>query len=160
VRGRKPKPAHLKLLTGNPGCRPVREEVQPTPLPGIPDPPAMLSAEARTEWLRIAPEAYNMGLLTTADIQSLAAYCQAYGRWIVAERSLAGMAAQDQLTGGLMIRTVGGNAIQNPIVGVANKAMSDMVRYAAEFGLTPAARARIAGPDPRTQSTKYQGLFG
>lgn len=53
------------------------------------------------------------------------------------------MAKRDPLTGGLMIKTTNGNAIQNPLIGTANKAMSDMVRYAAEFGMTPSARSRI-----------------
>ena len=37
-----------------------------------------------------------------------------------------------------------GHMIQNPLVGVANKAMNDMVRFAAEFGMTPAARSRVS----------------
>jgi phage terminase small subunit len=43
------------------------------------------------------------------------------------------MAKRDLLTDGLLIETSNGNAIQNPIVGIANKAMSDMVRFAAEL---------------------------
>ena len=42
-----------------------------------------------------------------------------------------------------MIKTTNGNAIQNPLVGTANKAATDMVRFAAEFGMTPSARSRI-----------------
>lgn len=57
------------------------------------------------------------------------------------------MAAKDTVTDGLIIRTRSGNIIQNPLVGTANKAMADMVRYAAEFGLTPSARTRVAGLD-------------
>jgi phage terminase small subunit len=37
-----------------------------------------------------------------------------------------------------------GQTIQKPLVAVANKAMSDDMRYAAEFGVTPSARTRIA----------------
>ena len=54
------------------------------------------------------------------------------------------MAERDLATHGLMIRTSNGNAVQNPLVGAANKAMADMMRYAAEFGMTPSARTRIA----------------
>jgi P27 family predicted phage terminase small subunit len=82
-------------------------------------------------------------MLTGLDRAALAAYCQAYGRWITAERALGEMAKRDQLTAGLLVKTTNGNAIQNPLVGTANKAMSDMVRYAAEFGMTPSARSRI-----------------
>ncbi len=146
MRGRKPKPTYLKLLTGNPGKRPLNErEPQPRPEPEIPVAPLELSAEARAEWDRVAGELSRLGTLTLVDRAALAAYSQAYGRWIQAERSIAEMAQRDQLTGGLMIKTTNGNAIQNPLVGMANRAMSDMVRYAAEFGMTPSSRSRITG---------------
>lgn len=75
---------------------------------------------------------------------ALAAYCQGYGRWQQAERALAKMAETDSAASGMVIKTKSGNAIHNPLVGIANKAMADMVRYAAEFGMTPSARTRIA----------------
>jgi P27 family predicted phage terminase small subunit len=158
--GRKMKPAHLKLIEGNPGKRPIpQNEPRPDPAP-LPEPLDFLTDEARVEWTRVSVQLYRLGLLTQIDVASLAAYCQAYGRWVYAERALAKMAAKDLLTGGLMIRTTNGNAIQNPLVGTSNKAASDMVRYASEFGLTPAARARLAvGPVTEAKS-KFAGLIG
>lgn len=55
------------------------------------------------------------------------------------------MAGRDAVTKGLIIKTKSGNLIQNPLVGAANKAMADTVRYAAEFGMTPSARTRVTG---------------
>ena len=144
MRGRKPKPTYLKLLNGNPGKRPLNEH-EPKPEPTIPAAPSELSAEARVEWDRVAGELSRLGTLTVVDRAALAAYSQAYGRWIQAERGIAQMAERDQLTAGLMIKTTNGNAIQNPLVGMANRAMADMVRYATEFGMTPSSRSRIAG---------------
>jgi len=143
-RGRKPKPTHLKIVTGNPGRRPInREEAAPKPEPARPAPPEHLCPEAKEEWSRVAEELYPLGLLTRIDRGALAAYCQAYGRWVRAEKKIAGLIELNPLTDGLMIVTKAGNAIQNPLVGIANKAMADMVRYAAEFGMTPSARSRI-----------------
>ena len=140
--GTKPKPTHLKLITGNPGKRRLNE-AEPKPEALIPDPPPELSADAREEWDKISPRLLAAGLLTAIDRAALAAYCQAYGRWVQAERALAEMAKRDLVTAGLLIKTKNGNAIQNPLVGTANKAMSDMVRYATEFGMTPSARSRV-----------------
>jgi phage terminase small subunit len=56
--------------------------------------------------------------------------------------------------------TTNGNAIQNPLIGTANKAASDMVRYAAEFGMTPSARARISAQPPGGAGSKFHGLIG
>jgi phage terminase small subunit len=56
-----------------------------------------------------------------------------------AERALAALTSSAPLT----ILTAKQNTIQHPLVGTANKAMSDMVRYAAEFGMTPSSRSGI-----------------
>lgn len=109
----------------------------------MPEPPRHLSDEAKEEWTRVVESLFNCGILTDLDRAALAAYCQAYGRWVQAEDALARFAAKDAATRGIMMKTQSGNAIQNPLVGAANKAMSDMVRYAAEFGMTPSSRTRI-----------------
>jgi phage terminase small subunit len=45
-------------------------------------------------------------------------------------------------------------------VVVSRKAANDMVRFASEFGLTPAARSRIsAGADGEPQHGKFTGLL-
>lgn len=143
-RGRKPKPTHLKLVTGNPGNRPLNKR-EPKPKRALPRPPGHLSDEALTEWRRVTPELMALGILTACDRSVLASYCQAYGRWVQAEDALA---AEAMVRGGpavlaFTVVTAKGNVIQNPLVGIANKAAADMVRYAAEFGMTPSARSRI-----------------
>jgi P27 family predicted phage terminase small subunit len=149
TRGRKPKPTHLKLVLGNPGKRPIRGG-KDRPETDMPEPPEHLNADARAEWHRVAHGLYVLRMLETVDRAALGAYCVAYAHWVQAERAIAEMAKQDLLTGALMIKTSNGNAIQNPLVGTAHKAASDMVRYAAEFGMTPSSRSRIdVGSGPR-----------
>lgn len=158
-RGRKPKPTHLKLVTGNPGKRALNKG-EPTPRLDLPMPPPHLSDEAKVEWGRVSQELYDCGLLSTVDRAALAAYCQAYARWVTAEKAITKMAESDALTSGLLIRTSNGNAIQNPLVGTANKAMKDMVYYAAEFGMTPSARSRIeAAPPPKDNKKDAAGKY-
>lgn len=140
--GPKPKPTHLKLVKGNPGKRRLNT-AEPKPEGLLPEPPPELSADARKEWDTVSKRLLAAGIITAIDRIALAAYCQAVGRWLQAERALREMAKQDQLTAGLLIKTKNGNAIQNPIVGTANKAMSDAVRFAAELGMTPSARSRV-----------------
>ena len=52
--GRRPKPPWLKKLRGNPGGRPVREEVPPTLL-AVTEPPSQLSEAAKARWLELVP---------------------------------------------------------------------------------------------------------
>jgi P27 family predicted phage terminase small subunit len=159
MRGRKPTPTHLKLVRGNPGKRRLNA-AEPVPERLLPSPPPELTVDARAEWDRVAEELHRIGILSGIDRAALAAYCQAYGRWVVAERAIAKMAERDQLTDGLMIKTTNGNAVQNPLVGTANKAMADLVRYAAEFGMTPSARSRISGHTTETDAPEGFAQFG
>lgn len=75
-RGRKPKPTHLKLVTGNPGKRALNEN-EPKPPPSLPSPPSHLDEEARLEWERLSEQLYALGCLSEIDRAALAAYVQA-----------------------------------------------------------------------------------
>jgi P27 family predicted phage terminase small subunit len=132
---------------------------EPQPEPAIPSPPEFLSEDAKLEWERVSQQLFRLGLLSQLDRTSLAAYCQAYGRWKQAEAALAELARRDQLSHGLMIKTSNGNLIQNPLVGTANKAMAEMMKYAVEFGMTPSARSRIETSAP-FNGGKFAGLLG
>ena len=143
-RGPKTKPTKLKLLTGTARASRLNPH-EPQPDVVQPEAPDHLTDAALAEWDRVVSELFALKILTNLDRAALAAYCQAYGRWRSAETALARMAARDAVTDGLIVKTKSGNLIQNPLVGAANKAMADMVRYAAEFGLTPSARTRVAG---------------
>jgi P27 family predicted phage terminase small subunit len=144
--GRKPKPTALRLVGGNAGKRPLPKNEAVVAL-AEPTPPAFLCDDAKVEWGRVCSVLYSAGLMTELDRAALAAYCAAYGRWAQAERAINRMASKDEINAALMIKTSNGNAIQNPLVGIANKAKSDMVRYAAEFGMTPSARSRVTATE-------------
>ncbi len=146
TRGRKPKPTALRLVTGNAGKRKINKR-EPKPTGGAPTCPDFLSKEAKAEWKRVVPELDRLGLITAIDRAAIAVYCQLWGRVVEAERALAVMAEADKITQGLLIKTTNGSEIQNPLVGVANKAMEAMLKMAVEFGMTPSSRARlVAGP--------------
>lgn len=161
MRGRTPKPTHLKVIAGNPGKRPLNaQEAHPASGATPPDPPAHFTGEARAEWLRLAPELHRVGLLSNVDHNVLAAYCQCYARWRQAESALATMALSDPMSGALLIKTANGTLIQNPLVGTANKALASMLRFASEFGMTPASRSRIAADGGSNDEGPLQTLFG
>lgn len=155
-----PVPFPLKVLRGNPGRRPLKPEPQPTIPKTCPEPPAFITGYAADEWWRTAPELHVLGLLTRIDVPALAAYCYAYGQWRLAVETQTRMAANDPITGGQLIKTKYGDAVQNPLVSIARKHAADMVRYAGEFGLTALARSRIAGGINTPQPPgKFDGLL-
>jgi P27 family predicted phage terminase small subunit len=126
-----------------------------------PEPPEFLNSYARDEWWTVAPQLHALGLLTKLDCATLAAYCSAYSHWRQASESLARLAANDPATHGQLIRTRGGDAVVNPLLSIARKHAGDTIKFAAEFGLTAAARSRIgaAGYEPPKES-KFTGLIG
>jgi len=140
MRGRKPKPTALKLVDGNPGKRPINGR-EPRPPAARPTCPAYLSPTAKAEWKRLATTLNEIGLLTRIDRTVLAAYCQAYGRWVEAEKKLAETPP--------LLKTPAGYVQQSPWITIANKQVELMVRLMAELGLSPAARSRLAIQVPR-----------
>lgn len=153
--GPPPKPTRLKVITGNPGHRPMNaNEPQPT---GIPDCPDHLDGAAKAEWSRISEELASIGLLTSVDRAALAAYCQAYSRWQDAEHGIA--------KHGLVV-SVGRKddpkkspyPIPSPYVAIANKALELMHKFLCEFGMTPASRTRIQVTQPSAAPDDWDDL--
>lgn len=138
--GPKPKPTQVKKLEGNPGKRQLNKTEPKFALSFI-HPPEGLTDLAIAEWNRIAPELHKTKLLTVADMAALAAYCQSWADW---------MEARDHIdSDGMTKVSEKGYLYQSPWVGIANKAMSNFLRIAAEFGLTPSARSRLSiEPEP------------
>ena len=137
MRGRRPKPTRMKVLTGNPGKRPLNPD-EPKPEPQVPECPTELGPVARQEWDRLAAELCALKILTALDRAALAAYCNAYGLWAEAIESIQKY--------GTMVKSPSGYPIQSPWVSIANRQAEIMMRIASEFGFTPASRSRISTP--------------
>lgn len=130
MRGRRPKPTRVKVLTGNPGKRPLNRN-EPKPAAAIPECPDELGPVARREWDRLASELGTLKLLTMLDRAALAAYCGAYALWAEATEAIQKY--------GTMVKSPSGYPIQSPYVSIANRQAEIMMRIASEFGFTPAS---------------------
>lgn len=104
------------------------------------------NADALDEWNRLVP--LLPAGLAAVDRGVLTALCTAWGRWMQAECRLAMVCAKDPVFEGLLIKTSKGTLIQNPLIGLSNKAMADYCRLSAECGMTPASRARLSAVEP------------
>lgn len=149
--GPKRTPTQIRLVKGNRSRRPLPKD-EPKPKKIAPTVPSHLIDEAKVEWGRVSQELESLGLLTRIDRAALAAYCQAWARWVEAEKKIAAIGlvvktpTKKVTTGVGKTRKIvesGGYPITNPYLPIANKALEQMHKFLTEFGMTPSSRTRI-----------------
>ncbi len=145
MRGRKPKPAELKALQGNPGKR-----AQPAP-PAEPDPeppaqppetastaPKHLSDAAARVWATLAPHLTRLKFLRVTDQEAFARYCEHIARYWHLTRALAttGETYETETKHGRMRRI-------NPEFLVRDRIERQLESLEDRFGMSPRARQQI-----------------
>lgn len=141
--GRTPKPHHLRVIEGNPGKRQLREPLKAPP--SKPRCPSWLQDYAKTVWRRLVDILDGYGVLTTADREMMAAYCEAVADYRNATETMAKT--------GLLVQGQKGNAVTNPLWRIKRDAARQIAEGSARFGLTPADRVRLTGePDGGTRT--------
>lgn len=157
MRGRKPLPTNMKVISGNPGKQKLPKG-EPMPDANIPSPPAVLNNYAMEEWRRITPVLESLGIISDLTVTAVIAYCDAYSDWRTATEELNRIREIDPIAS-LIEKTTNGNVIQNQLKVVAKVARADMVKYATEFGGTEIAKIRLAVDPGRASASKYAGLI-
>jgi P27 family predicted phage terminase small subunit len=125
------------VLHGGHPERVNRNEPQPADLPVLC--PDYLSEMAERKWKELEPHLHAMGVLTAADVDMLAAYCESYARW----RRVVTMAAR---TPPVFKRGGEGDEavfVRNPLWAQVRDATAELRVLAREFGFTPSARAGL-----------------
>lgn len=150
--GRKPRSTHLKLIRGEKNKDRINTK-EPKPKPRRPPCPRFLSKEARKMWRYLAPQLERTGQLTRVDLAVFASFCQVYGRWVEAERTLlksgyyykAGGKTTTRVNkeGETITETSGGIVQTHPALWVANKCIEQINKLGSQLGLDPASRSRI-----------------
>lgn len=106
-------------------------------------PPRGLPPEALAEWKRVAPELDAMGVSTVLDRAMLVGYVLNYARAIQAE-------AQIEKEGMIVENDRGGHS-QHPAVRIARSSWDLAMKFASDFGMTPASRTRIKVKPPEAE---------
>lgn len=133
MRGRKPKPTFLKLITGNPGGRPLNFE-EPEPDGDLKDPPASFSARQRILWdqtIRAAPP----GLLRLLDSTLLEVF--------IVAKSVHENASQRVEELGSVVNGPNNVPMKNPYLQIANQQAQIMIKAISEMGFSPSSRSRV-----------------
>lgn len=134
MRGRKPLPRNLKLVTG--AVRKDRDNPdEPILEVKIPDPPAHLTDTERDVFVNMAGKLARMRVMTEADADALGFYAERWCTWLEAKENIAQT--------GLLTRSPNGFPMPNPYVSIMNKAQADCMKILIEFGMTPSSRTRV-----------------
>lgn len=139
MKGRKPKPTALKLVTGNPGKRALNT-AEPKPAADAIEPPPTLSPVARQYWEQMIDVLKSAGMVTNVDVIALGLLCETQARYHEATEALA--------RHGLAVKSPTGYPIQSPYLAIANRAQEQIIQLLTEFGMTPSSRARVGGRPP------------
>ncbi|WP_052176212.1 P27 family phage terminase small subunit, partial [Paracoccus sanguinis] len=103
--GRKPLPTQLKLVKGT--ARPHRmNPAEPQPVVAVPPAPDHLDDAAAAKFTELAELLARHGVMTELDAGALARYVVIWRRWLEAEAEVKRR--------GPVVKTAGGNIIQNP----------------------------------------------
>jgi P27 family predicted phage terminase small subunit len=152
ARGPKPLPANVHLLRGNAAHKPVGQLLDDIVRPevAVPPCPQHLSADARAEWRRITPHLKKLGLISQIDRAALTGYCQAWGDYVWAQRRIKELNGDDPAgeRGRIWDTPSGYKQISVPMQ-ISNRALDQMAKFLAEFGMSPSARSRVTASDPQ-----------
>jgi P27 family predicted phage terminase small subunit len=148
-RGPKPMPANVHLLHGNASKKSLSQLLDGVhPEVEIPKCPMHLQAEAKKEWKRISIELEQLGLISQIDRAALAAYCAAWAETVHCEKKITDLNAEDPKgEAGLVGITPNGYQQMSVWVQIRNRAYDRMMKFAAEFGMSPSARSRVTVSD-------------
>lgn len=133
TRGRKPKPAAEKKLSGNPGRRKINKR-EPKPPEGVPRCPPHLSDGAKKIWYELAGVASPMGILSLADVWSFEVLVCAIARYRIA----SGCVHEE----GMLVPN-GSIKQKSPWLNILKDAEGTINTFGSKFGLSPADRARL-----------------
>ncbi len=154
TRGRKPKPTAIKVLTGNPGRRPLnRAEPQPTEA-DIRVPKGRLPEDGKRLWRALAGQLTRLGVLKATDLPALEMLCLHYAvarqAWEIVDEE--GIEVEQETLTGTIIK-------KRPAASVFRENSMAFKSYLTEFGLTPSSRVRIKADGQEKEKTLAELLF-
>ena len=132
-----------RILELNGSWRAKKRRGEPRPKVKAPSCPSWLGVSGKRLWRELTPRLLKIGLVSELDRTLLAALCHSYEMFRQARTTV--------LAEGLTTTTDKGNIVQHPAVGAMNTAWGQMVKAAAEFGLSPASRARFDVDIPKPE---------
>jgi P27 family predicted phage terminase small subunit len=136
-RGPRPTPTNIKLARGTLRAKPAAEPTPPTT--GV-QMPAHLGPVAAARWAELLPIVQAMRVMTDADVEALARYCDTYEWWLAVRTKLRAEGdTYPILNDGGEVKYIA----QRPEVSIAHKLATQLRQLEQDFGLNPSARTSL-----------------
>ena len=142
-RGPPPKPTRLKVLTGNPGRKPLPSN-EPQPEPGLPRCPARFKGDSRKLWNQFARQLSACGIATKLDATALELLVDQHEAYTAASVQVLKTGPVWLERGESMIPKF----TYSPYWVQQQRAFKAMLTMLREFGMTPAGRASVKSAAP------------
>lgn len=138
-RGPRPTPTKLKILRGNQaGCQTKTHEPEPA-TDGI-EMPQHLGQVASRRWAELLPMLQSIRVMTRADVEALARYCDTWEWWLATRAKLrADGDTYPILNDAGEVKYIA----QRPEVSIAHKLAQQLRQLEQDFGLNPSARTSL-----------------
>lgn len=155
-RGPKPAPSAIKLARGTLKSKPKTE---PSPPVGGMPMPGHLGPVAQAKWREVLPLLLGVKVMTDADVEALARYCDTYEWWLATRAKLRKEGdTYPILNDAGEIKYIA----QRPEVSIAHKLATQLRQLEQDFGLNPSARTSLHVEKPKAEGDDEAAaiLFG
>lgn len=165
---RGPAPTPTKILEMRGSWRAKINSGEPQPEPGPPRTPRRLNTAAKRIWRELTRQLDDIGLVTKLDGYQLERYCTMFVRWRECEDFIGKNGVTYTLRAEDSTRYIGrlpngGDFIagfaEYPQVKESHRLDKALKQIEAQFGLTPAARARLTVTAPEQEDDKTERFF-
>jgi len=155
-KGRKKTPTKIKEMQGTlEKSRTIENEMVVDQVSQLPEVPEWLSEIGKKEFKKVTTQLFNLEMLYSVDLKLVEAYANEISLYLECEMKLRKENRIDefQSSEGTVLRRQA-----SPLVKMKNDALNNSLKLAAQFGLTPVARASIAAP-VTTNNTQINNYF-
>lgn len=143
TRGPAPTPTAVLRLRDSTLVRKRTKQGEPQPERGVPARPHHVTKESRAVWSAVTRMLDQMQVLTVADGGQLERYCLMFVQWRQLQRVIARFSDTDDLLVGSLKNDATRPILRNTWAE-AHRLDGTLRQIETQFGLTPAARARLS----------------
>lgn len=162
MKGRKPKPTALKVLSGTAQpCRINKKDLVSPVVTKVPSAPKWFTPLAKKIYRDTTHHLRAAKALNSVDLEMLVAYCNEYANYLeIMQKFARGKKGEEPEEPRVIIaKTKSGTIHQvNPLLKIAQSSLEKAKSIAVEYGLTPSSRAKV-NPIKEDEQDEFQSYL-